>query len=355
MRVHNFNAGPAALPLSVLERAQAELIDFKGSGMSIMEHSHRGKEYDEVHHRALSLLRELLAVPESHDVLFMQGGGHLQFALVPMHFLTAGKSADYVMTGGWSDKALEEAQAVGQARGIGRVPAGHLPKDLQIDPHAAYVHTTSNNTLEGTQFHTLPQTGAVPHICDMSSDLLWAPIPVGRFALIYAAAQKNVGPSGVSVVIAQKDFIQNAGKSLPPSLRYQTYAKAESLYNTPPTFAIYVMMLMLEWTKSMGGLTAMEQRNRDKAAMLYGVIDEAGGFYRSPVEHAARSFMNVVFRLPTETLEEQFLSEGKKAGLVGMKGHRSVGGMRVSIYNPVEPESVKALSAFMRDFARRNG
>jgi phosphoserine aminotransferase len=189
----------------------------------------------------------------------------------------------------------------------------------------------------------------------MSSDLLWAPIPVGRFALIYAAAQKNVGPSGVSVVIAQKDFIQNAGKSLPPSLRYQTYAKAESLYNTPPTFAIYVMMLMLEWTKSMGGLTAMEQRNRDKAAMLYGVIDEAGGFYRSPVEHAARSFMNVVFRLPTETLEEQFLSEGKKAGLVGMKGHRSVGGMRVSIYNPVEPESVKALSAFMRDFARRNG
>ena len=357
MRIHNFNAGPAALPTTVLERAQQELMDYRGSGMSIMEHSHRGKEYDEVHHAALSLLREVLAVPSTHHILLLSGGGHTQFALVPMHFLTAGKSADYVITGGWSEKAFDEAKSVGSVREAAntkpftRIPAA---SELSFDAKAAYVHTTSNNTLEGTQWQAFPDTGAVPHICDMSSDFLWRPTPVDRFALIYAAAQKNVGPSGLAVVVVRKDFIAGAGAHLPPSLRYETYAKAESLYNTPPTFAIYMMRLVLEWTKQHGGLAGMEARNEKKAAALYRAIDAAPHFYRCPVEPAARSRMNVVFRLPSEALEERFLSEAKAAGLVGMKGHRSVGGMRVSLYNPVEPASVDVLVAFMDAFAKKN-
>jgi phosphoserine aminotransferase len=359
MRIHNFNAGPAALPTEVLERAQAELLDYRQSGMSIMEHSHRGKDYDEVHQGALCLLRELAVVPDTHEVILMQGGGHMQFALVPMHFLAAGKSADYVITGGWSEKAMEEARAIGTVREAGSSKEGkhfvRLPSALRIDAGAAYVHTTSNNTLEGTQWHTLPETGAVPHVCDMSSDFLWRPLDFSNFALVYAAAQKNIGPSGLTVVVARKDFIAGAGAHLPPSLRYATYANAKSLYNTPPTFAIYIMRLVLEWTKKNGGLAGMEARNRKKAAAVYGAIDEVPAFYRCPVEPSARSLMNVVFRLPTEALEEKFISEGKAAGFVGMKGHRSVGGMRVSLYNPVEPASAEVLAAFMRAFAKENG
>jgi phosphoserine aminotransferase len=355
MRVHNFNPGPAALPLSVLERVREEMLDYRGTGMSIMEHSHRGKAYDEVHMSALSLVRELLAVPSTHEIVFMQGGAHAQFSLIPLNFLPQDGSADYIVTGGWAEKAAQEAACVGGVKEAARQMGVRIPKSFTLDDHAAFVHMTSNNTLEGTQYHHFPDTHGVPLVADMASDLFWRPFDVSKFAAIYACAQKNLGPSGVTVVILAKEFLARAKKGLPPSLSYAPYVEADSLYNTPPTFAIYMMRYVLEWTKEQGGLKEIEQRNLDKARLLYGTVDELGSFYRCPVEREDRSTMNAVFRLASEALEERFVKDAASAGLVGVKGHRSVGGLRVSMYNAVSLEDVRALCVFMRDFAVKNG
>jgi phosphoserine aminotransferase len=361
-RVHNFNAGPAALPLPALELARDELVDFEGTGMSILEHSHRGKDFDRVHNEAIALVRELLAVPSDYHVLFLQGGASQQFAMVPMNMLPPGKSADYVLTGGWSEKALAEAQLLGKARiaattGIdenGGKVYRRIPKasELELDPEAAYVHLTSNNTLFGTQWHSFPETKA-PLVCDMSSDIMWKPVDVSKFSLIYAGAQKNIGPSGLVLVIARPDVVANGRKDIPKIFRYSTHAKENSLYNTPPTFSIYLVRNVLRWLKSQGGLAGMEKRNREKGELLYGAIDENPSFFRAPVEKDSRSYMNVVFRLPSPELDDKFVAEAKKAGLVGLKGHRITGGIRASIYNAVGIESVQALVSFMRDFAKK--
>src|SRR4051812_47624867 len=318
-RVINFNAGPAALPLGAVERAQKELLDIDGSGMSVMEHSHRGKVYEAVHNEAIGLVKELLAVPDNYDILFLQGGASQQFAVVPMNLLPAGKSADYIVTGGWSEKALEEAKIVGQARVAattaveGRYTRIPTQSDLKLDPAAAYVHMTSNNTLFGTQWFEFPDVGSVPLVADMSSDFMWRKFDVSKFGLIYAGAQKNVGPSGTVIVIARKDLVEGGRKDIPKIFRYKTHADNRSLYNTPPTLSIYLVRNVLSWVKDQGGLAAIEKTNREKGRVLYGAIDQLADFYRAPVEKASRSLMNVVFRLPTEALEEQFVSEAKKA------------------------------------------
>jgi len=359
-RVHNFNPGPAALPLAALERARDELVDFRGSGMSIIEHSHRGKEYESVHDEAIALIRELLSVSDDYHVLFLQGGASQQFAMVPMNLLPAGKSADYVITGGWSEKALEEAKIVGSVRVAATTAVNgkyaRIPKasELELDPNAAYVHITSNNTLFGTEWFDFPDTGKVPLVADMSSDFMWRKFDVSRFGLVYAGAQKNVGPSGIAVVLARKDLVEGGRKDIPKIFRYKTHADNRSLYNTPPTFSIYLVRNVLSWLKEQGGLEGIEKLNREKGRVLYGTIDEFADFYRAPVEKDSRSLMNVVFRLPTEALEEKFVTEAKKRKLVGLKGHRSVGGIRVSTYNAVSLESVQVLTTFMREFAKAN-
>jgi phosphoserine aminotransferase len=360
-RVHNFNPGPAALPLAALERARDELIDFRGSGMSVIEHSHRGKEYEAVHNEAIALIRELLSVSDEYHVLFLQGGASTQFAMVPMNLLPTGKSADYILTGGWSEKAYEEAKIVGTARvaattGVNGKYA-RIPKqnELQLDPNAAYVHLTSNNTLFGTEWFDFPDTGKVPLVGDMSSDFMWRKFDVNKFGLIYAGAQKNVGPSGIAVVLVRKDLVEGGRKDIPKIFRYKTHADNNSLYNTPPTFSIYLVRNVLAWVKEQGGLDAIEKINREKGRLLYGTIDQHPDFYRCPVDKDSRSLMNVVFRLPTEALEEQFVADAKKAKMVGLKGHRSVGGIRVSTYNAVSLDSVKTLTTFMGEFAKANG
>jgi phosphoserine aminotransferase len=360
-RALNFNAGPAAIPLPALERARDELLDFNGSGMSIMEHSHRGKDYESVHREASALLRKLLSVPEDFHVLFLTGGASQQFAQIPMNFLRPGESADYVITGGWSEKAYEEAQRVGSARvacdtkrdgTFTRVPA---QGEVSVDPAAAYVHVTSNNTLYGTQWHHELDPQGRPLISDMSSDFLWKPFDVARYAMIYAGAQKNLGPSGVLIALVHKSMIERARADIPVIFRYATHAKNDSLYNTPPTFAIYMVRNVLAWLDSIGGLPVIEARNRQKAALLYGALDAHKGFYHCPVEEGSRSTMNVVWKLASEALEEQFVAEAKKHNMVGLKGHRSVGGLRASIYNAVDVETVKTLADFVGDFAKRNG
>jgi phosphoserine aminotransferase len=361
----NFNPGPAALPLPALERAKSELLDFAGSGMSVMEHSHRGKEYEAVHDESLALLRGLLGVPESHDIVLLQGGASLQFALVPMSFLPPGRSADYVVTGAWGEKAHAEATAWAGVAGA-RVrlaattrDAGYRrvarPDEASLDERAAYVHWTSNETIHGVQYLDLVRFGSAPQVCDVSSDFLWRKIDVAPFALLYGGAQKNIGPSGVTVVIASRAFAEGGRKDLPSILQYRAHIEAKSLLNTPPTFGIYLMRNVLSWLKDLGGLDAMERRNRAKAAVLYAAIDAEPSFYRAPVEQGSRSVMNVVFRLPSEELEKRFVDEAKKAGMVGLKGHRSAGGIRASLYNAVEPAWVDALVSFMKDFSKRAG
>ncbi|HEX5747039.1 MAG TPA: 3-phosphoserine/phosphohydroxythreonine transaminase [Archangium sp.] len=362
MRVINFNAGPAGLPLPALERARDELLDFQGSGMSIMEHSHRGKEYESVHDEAISLLTGLLGIPDTHQVLFLTGGASQQFAQVPMNFLPPGASADYLMTGVWSEKAYEEAKLVGQARIAAttvlpdkryvRVPR---QDELQLDPQAAYVHLTSNNTIYGTQWHHWPEVGHVPLVADMSSDFMWKPMDVRRFAFIYAGAQKNLGPSGVLIAVARKDFIARGRKDIPKIFRYSTHAENNSLYNTPPTLAIYLCRNVLAWVKQVGGLAQLEKWNREKGELLYGALDKHAGFYHAPVERESRSYMNVVFKLPTQELDDTFVAEARKAGMVGLKGHRQAGGIRVSTYNAVTVDNVRALVSFMEEFVRKNG
>jgi phosphoserine aminotransferase len=361
-RTMNFNPGPAALPIAALERARAELLDFEGTGMSVMEHSHRNKVYEAVHDQAIGLVRELLGVPASYDVLFLQGGASMQFALLPMSFLPPGGSADHIVLGAWTEKAQTEAKAwAGIAGAKANIAASSKesgytrvvqPAEAKLDPAAAYVHYASNETIHGVQYLELPVFGRAPQICDMSSDILSRPVDVSAFSLIYAGAQKNIGPSGVTVVIAQKEFVEKGRKDLPKILQYRAHAEANSLLNTAPTFGIYLVRNVLDWLKGQGGLPAIEKQNSAKAALVYEAIDESPSFYRCPVDRASRSRMNVVFRLPSEELDKAFVAEAAKHGMVGLKGHRVVGGIRASLYNAVEPVWVEALVSFMKDFAR---
>ncbi|AGC46717.1 phosphoserine aminotransferase [Myxococcus stipitatus DSM 14675] len=362
MRVINFNPGPAGLPLPALERAREELLDFQATGMSVMEHSHRGKDYEAVHDEAISLLTQLVGLPSSHQVLFLTGGASQQFAQVPMNYLTPGTSADYLMTGVWSEKALDEAKYYGTPRVAATTvqPDKHYTRvprqdELNLDPKAAYVHITTNNTIYGTQWHTFPDVGGVPLVADMSSDFLWKKMDLSRFALTYAGAQKNLGPSGVTLVVAAKDFIARGRKDIPKIFRYSIHAENNSLYNTPPTLAIYLVRNVLAWMKDVGGLAQVEAWNRQKADLLYGALDKHSGFYRAPVERESRSVMNVVFHLPTPELDAAFVADAKQQGMVGLKGHRTAGGIRVSTYNAVTVENVRTLVTFMEHFMKTRG
>ncbi len=354
----NFNAGPAGLPLPVLEEAHAQFVEFKGTGMSLMEHSHRGKAYDAVHQEAIALFAELLGLPASHGVVLLQGGASLQFAMVPLNFLPAGKSADYLITGHWAKTAFSEGGKVGAVRkaaDVGAYVRVPKPEEISVAADAAFVHMTSNNTIFGTQWHSLPDVKGRPLVSDMSSDILSRPVDAAKHALIYAGAQKNLGPSGLTVVAIDKDWLKSARTDIPDILRYQKHLDAQSLYHTPPSFAVYLFGLNLKWIKSQGGAAGMEKRNRLKADTLYGALDRLSGFYKAPVEKSARSWMNVVFRTPTPELDDAFCTEAAKAGMEGLKGHRSAGGVRASLYNAVSPDDVKTLVAFMDDFAKSKG
>ncbi|MEK7389882.1 MAG: 3-phosphoserine/phosphohydroxythreonine transaminase [Elusimicrobiota bacterium] len=362
MRKISFNAGPASLPLPVLEKAQQELLDYAGTGLSILEHSHRGKDYVRVHEEVLCLFAELLALPKSHAVILLQGGASLQFAMLPMNFTSPGRRADYTVTGHWARLAYEEACRVGAARSIcdtAQADGRHVglpPLDrIAADPHESYLHLTSNNTIFGTQWHQWPNTRGVPLVADMSSDILSRPVEASKFALMYAGTQKNLGPAGLAVVALNRDWLKEARTDVPDILSYCAHLRAESIYHTPPTFAVYLVGLQLKWIKENGGAAGMQTRNRAKAELLYATLDRLGGFYRAPVEKQHRSMMNVVFRLPTPELEDLFCLEGEAAGLTGMKGHRSAGGIRVSLYNAISLDNVKVLISFMEDFCRRRG
>ncbi len=357
-RVYNFNAGPAALPLPVLEKAQAEMLDFAGSGMSVMEMSHRSKEYAAVNDAAEANIRELMGISDDYAVLFLQGGASLQFAMIPMNLRRPGKSADYVDTGSWASKAIKEAKVTGPADVIwsGKEHSYMIapkPNEIKETADAEYVHICSNETIGGIRYPEFPKTKA-PLIADMSSEIMSRVIDVSQFGMIYAGAQKNLGPSGLAVVIIRKDLIERTPETVPIFLRYSTHAEEKSLYNTPNTWAVFVLKLVTDYLKDLGGLAAMQKINEKKAATLYNTID-ASDFWRAPADKSSRSIMNVVWRLPSEELEEQFVSEAKKAGMVGLKGHRSVGGLRASIYNAVPQEAVDALVAFMNEFERKNG
>jgi phosphoserine aminotransferase len=359
-RTMNFNPGPAALPLPVLEEVQAELLDFSGTGMSVLEVSHRSKEYEKVHNEAQSTLRELLGVGESYKVLFLGGGASLQFAMLPMNFLGEGKVADYLVTGTWAKGALKEAKLLGKTNVAattevdGKFTRVPRPEECTFTDGAAYVHFTTNNTIFGTQYQQFPKVKA-PLVADMSSDFLSRPFDAGAFSMIYAGAQKNLGPAGVTVAMIREDFLKTARDGVSTMLSYKTHADKNSLHNTPPCFAIYIVGKTLKWLKGQGGLVAMEKVNREKGDLLYGTIDRHAGFYKAPVEKASRSLMNIVFRLPSEDLEARFIEEGKKQGMIGLKGHRSVGGIRVSAYNAVGLDWIKAVTSFMEEFVKKNG
>ena len=358
-RAYNFNAGPSALPLEVLQKAQSELVDFKGTGMSVMELSHRSAAFEEVHNEAIARLRKLYEIPENYEVLFLQGGASLQFSMIPMNFLKEGQKASYIQTGAWSEKAFKEAALFGtpvlaassKENNYKNIPA---LSDIQIDQESAYVHLTSNNTIFGTQWKTFPNTGNIPLIADMSSDILSKKVDVSNFAMIYAGAQKNLGPSGVTVVIIRKDLLESANSNIPTMLKYTTHSKNNSLYNTPPTFGIYMLGEVLKWMEEQGGIEVIEQRNEEKAKYIYDAIDNSNGFYFGHATKESRSLMNITFRVADEELEKKFLAEAKEAGFVGLNGHRSVGGCRASAYNAVPVETCLALSEFMVKFQQDN-
>jgi phosphoserine aminotransferase len=358
-RVYNFSAGPAMLPEPVLARAREELLDWHGSGMSVMEMSHRGKEFVSIAEQAERDLRDLLAIPDNFKVLFLQGGATLQFAMVPMNLMAGNPRADYVNTGQWSKKAIKEAQRFGEiniaataeAEGFTSVPPF---EQWRLDPNAAYVHYTPNETIGGVEFHWIPETADVPLIADMSSTLLSRPLDVSRYGIIYAGAQKNIGPAGVTVVIVREDLIGHAPVSTPAMLDYKVHAEGGSMANTPPTYAWYIAGLVFQWLKEQGGLEAMAEFNQRKAEKLYTAID-ATDFYANPVDPSSRSWMNVPFTLADPELDGEFLKQAAAVGLVTLKGHRSVGGMRASIYNAMPEEGVDTLIDFMAEFARTYG
>ncbi|MFG3433623.1 3-phosphoserine/phosphohydroxythreonine transaminase [Lysinibacillus fusiformis] len=358
-RAYNFNAGPSALPQEVLEKAQQQLVDFRDSGMSIMEMSHRSAIFDEVHNEAIALLKKLYAIPENYEVLFLQGGASLQFTMVPMNFLSTDQKASYVLSGSWSEKAFKEAKFFGtpvEAASTKENQYRHIPAlaDIQFNEDDAYVHITSNNTIYGTQWKDYPNTGNVPLVADMSSDILSKPIDIQKFGLIYAGAQKNLGPSGVTVVIIRKDLLEKANKNIPTMLKYTTHADSNSLYNTPPTFGIYMLGEVLKWVEFNGGVAAVEKHNELKAKVIYDAIDNSNGFYKGHATPESRSLMNITFRVTDEELEKLFLAEAKAAGFVGLNGHRSVGGCRASTYNAVPLEACEALRDFMVDFQQKH-
>ncbi|MFZ3200052.1 MAG: 3-phosphoserine/phosphohydroxythreonine transaminase [Candidatus Acidiferrales bacterium] len=360
-RVFNFNAGPGGLPLPVLERMRDELLDYHGAGMSVMEMSHRSPQFEAINDKAEQSLRRLLAIPEEYAVLFLQGGASLQFAMAPLNFYVAGKPVDVLHTGAWTAKAIEELKKVAAYRLAASTEAekfARLPRkdEISFAPDASYVHICTNNTIEGTEWNALPATGDVPLIADMSSDILSRPVDVQRFGLIFAGAQKNLGPSGITVAIVRREWAERANEKTAKILQYRTHIKERSLYNTPPTFAVYAVGLVLEWVEAQGGVPAIENANVAKSTLLYSTID-ASGYYHCPVEKESRSRMNVVFRVANgnEEIEKKFVKEAEAAGLAGVKGHRSVGGMRASLYNAVSLEAVQALTSFMKDFERKNG
>lgn len=359
-RVVNFNPGPAALPLEVLEEAQSELLNFKGAGMSILEISHRSKEYEAVNSEAEALVKELLGVPENYRVLFLQGGASTQFAAVPLNLVSADSHADYILTGSWAEKAYKEASkfvktniaASTKEENYNRIPRA---EEIKVSDHPAYVHLCSNNTIFGTQWQSYPDLGDIPLVADMSSDIMSRRFDVSKFALIYAGAQKNLGPAGVTVVIIRNDLLEKIPSGFPTMLHYDIHAKNNSLYNTPPCFSVYMVDLVLRWVKNNGGLEMMEKRNKEKAGYIYATIDNSGGYYRGHAVKDSRSLMNITFRLPNEELEKKFAAEATKQGLVGLKGHRSVGGLRASVYNATTIEGCKALAEFMKTFQSQNG
>jgi len=359
-RVFNFNPGPAALPLPVLEEAQSELLNFKGTGMSVMEISHRSKEFEAINTEAETLIKELLGVSDNYRVLFLQGGASTQFAAVPLNLVPADGQADYILTGSWAEKAHQEASKFAKANIAAstkeenyiRIPRA---EEIKLSASPAYVHLCSNNTIYGTQWQSFPDFGDVNLIADMSSDILSRPIDASKFALIYAGAQKNAGPSGVTIVIIRKDLLEKIPSNIPTMLRYDIHAKNDSLYNTPPSFSVYIVNLVLRWLKKQGGLNAIAKHNQEKASLIYNTIDNSGGFFRGHAAKDSRSLMNITFRLPNEDLEKEFASEATKQGLIGLKGHRSVGGIRASVYNAVSYEACKTLADFMQQFQSKNG
>ena len=359
-RVHNFSAGPAALPLEILEEAQAELTDFQNSGMSIMEMSHRSKLYDSVHQEATTNIAKLLSFSlEEYSVLWMGGGARTQFALVPMNLLGDSQSADYINTGSWSTYAIKEAKKIGDTNVVySSEESGHnhVPTndDFQANAGSRYLHYTSNNTIFGTQFHGEPDT-QTNLICDMSSDILSRPVDVSKYGIIYAGAQRNMGPAGVTMVIIKRDLLEQCPENLPEVMNYSKVAAKESMLNTPPVFAIYMVGLVAKHLTKRGGLDSVAKTNEEKAGMLYGAIDNSGGFFKGHAQAQSRSRMNVTFRLPSEELEKTFVAKANSADLIGLKGHRSVGGLRASIYNAVPSASVSALCEFMSDFQKAHG
>lgn len=358
-RIFNFSAGPAVLPVPVLEEAQRDMLSLPGVGMSVMEMSHRSKTFDEIIGKANEGLRDLLGIPDNYHVLFLQGGASLQFSMVPINFLPADGTADYIITGSWGKKALKEAKRVGSINvaatmadgGFTRVPG---QDELNLSPQARYVHITTNETIEGVEWKQEPDVNDVPLVADASSDILSHAIPIEKYGLIYAGAQKNMGPSGVTLVIVRDDLLKRIPEGLHTMLDYRTHVENKSLYNTPNTWGIYIISLVCKWVKDKGGLAVMQRENEEKARLLYDAID-ASGFYRGHADADSRSIMNVTYRLPSEELEKKFTSEATAQGLDGLKGHRSVGGIRASIYNAFPLEGVTALVSFMKEFERKNG
>lgn len=355
-----FYAGPAALPLEVLEQLQEEMVDYRGNGISIIEASHRGGIFEKMYQECLALVRELLDVPENYHIFFLGGGATLQFAMVPLNFLANGNVADYIRSGSWSNKALSDAKKVGQVSIYYDGQENNytsLPdaESVKASPNSSYLFLCSNETIGGIAWNQFPDLDTVPLVADMSSDILSRPLDISKFGLIFAGVQKNLGPSGATLVILRDEMLEHQNSALPAYLDYRNHIKEQGLYNTPPVFSIWAVKLVLEWIKRNGGAAGMAKRAERKASMLYDVLDNSGGFYRSPADKRYRSKMNVCFRLPNEDLEAEFLAETQRAGMLGLKGHRSVGGLRASIYNAVPVEDVKALSDLMQEFQRTKG
>ncbi len=357
-RVFNFHPGPATLPEEILKQAASELLDFKGTGMSIMEDSHRGKTYEGVHNETIQLIRSLYSVPENYDVLFLQGGASSQFFMVPMNLIGPNEKADYISSGEWSEKAIKEAKILG--KNISVIASSkdtnfdRIPKEFKITEDAVYVHMTSNNTIYGTEYQKYPETNGVPLVVDASSDVFSYQIDWKNIGLIYAGTQKNAGPAGVAIVIIRKDLIVDKYENIPTMLRYTTHSKNNSLFNTPPTFIIYMINLNLKWLQSIGGIKEINKRNKQKAGLIYDAIDNSNGFYIGHAQKDSRSLMNITFNLAKKELEEKFLEESKKLKLIGLKGHRSVGGFRASVYNAMPLQGCETLAKFMNDFKKNN-
>lgn len=359
MRKYNFYAGPSTLPESVLKKLQAELADYHGTGLSLIETSHRSKDYDQVHSQAQDLIRELFSVPSNYQILLLGGGATLQFSMIPMNLLSSGSSCDFTLSGAWAGKAYSDAKKVGSVNVLfdGKDSKfSSLPDPSTVKPgkDSAYLHITSNETIGGIQWQNWPDTGDVPLVADMSSDIMSRKIPIEKFGIIYAGAQKNLGPSGVTVVIIRDDVVAKCSDDLTAYLSYKIHADKQSLYNTPPVFPIWALKTNMEWVKEQGGVEAMEALGKKKSGMIYDVIDNSGGYYTSPVDPAVRSKMNLVFNLKSEELEKEFIVQATAKGMLGLKGHRSVGGVRASMYNALPVEAVEVLADFMKSFAKEN-